>query len=127
MVLKGRKLMVLYYNKKLKFNARSLRTHSTDAENLLWSRLRRKQFCNIQFYRQKPIGNYIVDFYAPKALLVIEVDGGQHFDEGHMQQDQMRDAYLKNQNLKVLRFDNLQVLQSIDNVLEVIFNELQNI
>jgi very-short-patch-repair endonuclease len=53
--------------------------------------------------------------------------GGQHFEEGHMQQDQMRDAYLKNQNLQVLRFDNLQVLQSIDNVLEVIFNELQNI
>ena len=83
---------------------------SYDAENLLWSRLRRRQLCDIQFYRQKPIGNFIVDFYAPKALLVIEVDGGQHYEEIHVQQDQMRDAYLKNQNLKVLRFNNMEVI-----------------
>ena len=112
--------MVLSYNKKLKFNARSLRNNTTDAENLLWSRLRRRQLCDIQFYRQKPIGNFIVDFYAPKALLVIEVDGGQHYEEIHVQQDQMRDAYLKNQNLKVLRFNNLEVSQSLDSVIEVI-------
>ena len=85
-----------------------------------------KTLCNVQFYRQKPIGHYIVDFYAPSASLVIEVDGGQHFEIEHRQKDQMRDAYLKMQNLKVLRFDNLQVLQSIDEVLEVVFNLLQN-
>ena len=93
---------------------------------LLWSRIRRKQIKNIQFYRQKPIGNFIVDFYAPSAKLVIEVDGGQHFEEAHIERDEKRDMYLRQLNLKVLRFDNLQVLQSIDVVLEVIFGEITN-
>ncbi len=55
----------------------------TDAERLLWSRIRRKQLKDCQFYRQKVVGNYIVDFYCPKSNLVIELDGGQHYsDEG---------------------------------------------
>jgi len=66
-----------------------------------------------------------VDFYAPKALLVVEVDGSQHFEPEYMQRDLARDAYLNTQKLKVLRFDNLQVLQETDAVLEVIFDELQ--
>jgi len=52
----------------------------TDAEQRLWARLRRKQILGVQFYRQKPIGNYIADFYAPAAQLVVEVDGSQHFE-----------------------------------------------
>ena len=115
---------MLYYNQKNKTNSRKLRSNQTDAEMLLWSRIRRKQIKNIQFYRQKPIGNFIVDFYAPSAKFVVEVDGGQHFEEVYMEQDKKRDLYLKQLNLKVLRFDNLQVLQSIDNVLEVIFEEI---
>ena len=55
----------------------------TDAENLLWRHIRRKQLNDIQFYRQKPIGNYIVDFYATAAKLVIEIDVGQHFSDEH--------------------------------------------
>lgn len=53
----------------------------TDAEQLLWSRLRRKQILGLQFYRQKPLLNYIVDFYCPSANLVIECDGGQCFTD----------------------------------------------
>ena len=71
------------YNKKLKPLSQRLRSKMTDAEITLWSRLRRKQIHNLQFYRQKPLGQYIVDFYCPSARLVIEVDGGQHYtDEG---------------------------------------------
>ncbi len=116
---------MLYYNEKLKSNARRLRSNLTDAEILLWSRLRRKQLLNVQFYRQKPIGNYITDFYAPSAKLVIEVDGGQHFEEYHMQKDRKRDFFMEKQGLKVLRFDNLQVLQSTKDVMDVIFNTLE--
>jgi very-short-patch-repair endonuclease len=115
---------MVFHNKKNKNNSRLLRKNSTNAERLLWSRIRRKQIKNIQFYRQKPIGNYIVDFYAHTAKLVIEIDGGQHFEEDHMQRDKIRDTYLNTLNLTVLRFDNLQVLQSIDNVLEAIFNKI---
>ena len=116
--------MVRYYNIKLKSNSRQLRNNMTDAEILLWSRIRRKQLKGIQFYRQKPIGCYIVDFYAPAAGLVVEIDGGQHFEEKGIQQDKKRDFYLKKQNLIVLRFDNLQVLHFIDDVLDVIFGNI---
>jgi len=57
---------MLRYNRRLKTKARSLRTNPTDAELRLWQRLRRKQILGVQFYRQKPIGDYIVDFYAPE-------------------------------------------------------------
>ncbi len=112
---------MLHYRQKLKLNARKLRDSATDAELLLWFRIRRKQICNIQFYRQKPIGNYIVDFYAPAAKLVIEIDGSQHVDEEHAKRDKERDSYLMALGFKVLRFDNLQVLQSINDVVEEIF------
>ena len=71
---------MLSYNKDLKQLSRNLRSNMTDAEMLLWSRIRGKQLKGFQFYRQKIIGKYIADFYCPKASLVIEIDGGQHYD-----------------------------------------------
>ena len=70
---------MLNYNKNLKQVSQKLRGSMTDAELLLWSKLKGKQVKGLQFYRQKIIGNYIVDFYCAKAGLVIEVDGGQHY------------------------------------------------
>jgi len=81
----------------------------TESERVLWSRLRGKQLRSIQFYRQKPIGGAIVDFYAPKAKLVVEVDGSQHLDEEYAQKDARRSASLEQQGLHLLRFTNLQV------------------
>ena len=112
---------MLKYNPKLKENARRLRSQLTDAERALWARLRRKQVCSVQFYRQKPIGNYIVDFYAPKAKLVVEVDGSQHMEGQHLATDSQRDAKLLSQGLRVLRFDDRQVLTEIGGVMGVIF------
>ena len=66
---------MLKYRNNLKPLARQLRLNMTDAEQKLWFQLRRKQILDIVFYRQKPIGNYIVDFYAPSQKLVVEVDG----------------------------------------------------
>ena len=65
------------YNKYLKLPSRDLRNNMTDAEQMLWQSLRRKQILGLQFYRQKPILNFIVDFYRPSANLVIECDGRQ--------------------------------------------------
>ncbi len=62
---------MLKYNRNNKSKARALRSHLTDAEQRLWSRLRRKQVLGVPFYRQKPIGEYIVDFHAPAAKLVM--------------------------------------------------------
>lgn len=116
---------MLQYKPKLKKFSRLLRSNLTDSELRLWFRLRRKQMEGIQFYRQKPIGNYIVDFYAPKAKLVIEIDGSQHFEEEHAKRDAQRDDYLAGLGIKVLRFNNLEILGSLNGVLEVILNFLK--
>lgn len=93
----------------------------TDAELLLWKRLRSKQIHGLQFYRQKPILNYIVDFYCPSANLVIECDGGQHYTDEGLEADRVRDEALAELGLMVLRFDNLQILNEIDGVVEMVF------
>jgi very-short-patch-repair endonuclease len=112
---------MLPYGKNLKELSRTLRKEMTDAEQVLWSHLRRKQILDIQFYRQKPVGPYIVDFYAPAAKLVIEADGSQHLEKEHREYDAVRDAFLKQNGLVVLRFDNRQVLTETDAVMGEIF------
>ena len=111
---------MIKYNPKLKEKARRLRAQMTDSERALWARLRRKQVQSVQFYTQRPLGNYIGDFYAPRAKLVVEVDGSQHMDGGRAAMDSKRDAYLASEGLRVLRFDNLRVLKQIEGVMEVI-------
>ena len=117
---------MLHYNLRLKAKARSLRRNPTDAELRLWYRLRRKQILDVQFYRQKPIGNYIVDFYAPAAKLVVEVDGAYHFAFSQAEYDKRRSEYLQQQGFTVLRFDDRQVLLEIDSVVQAIFQAMKN-
>ncbi len=112
------------YNANLKDKARQLRKNLTDSEKSLWSRLRNKQLLDIQFYRQKPIGEHIVDFFAPKAKLVVEVDGSQHMTEDHVQEDRIRDSYLSSLGLKVLRFNSREVLKESDAVVETIYRKI---
>jgi very-short-patch-repair endonuclease len=109
------------YNKNLKPVSRDLRNNMTEAEKLLWSKLRGKQILGLQFYRQKPILNYIVDFYCPAANLIIECDGSQHFTDEELEADRIRDEALAQLGLKVLRFDNGQVMMRLDDVVEVIY------
>ncbi len=112
--------MSFNYDPTLKPLARRLRQNMTEAERRLWSRLRGKQLHARQFYRQTIIGRYIVDFYCPAAKLVVEVDGGQHVEAEHLRHDARRDAFLEAQGLRVLRFNNREVLKRTDAVVEVI-------
>ena len=116
---------MLPYNKKLKARSRKLRSSMTDAEIALWVKLRRKQLHGLQFYRQKPLGNFIVDFYCPTAQLIIEIDGGQHYEEEGRFRDGLRDGYLESLGLRVLRFSNLDVLKNVDGVIAVILEYLE--
>ena len=109
------------YNKNLKQPSRDLRNNMTDAEQLLWQRLRRKQILGLQFYRQKPILNFIVDFYCPSANLVIDCDGGQHYTAEGLEADRARDQALAQLGLNVLRFDNRQILTETDAVVDQIY------
>lgn len=104
--------------------SRTLRKTMTDTEIYLWSKIKGKQIKNTQFYRQKPIGNYIADFYCPKAKIVIEIDGSQHYEKEGIEKDRMRDEYFENLGLKVLRFTNIDVFKNINGVLERIYEEI---
>jgi len=115
-----------YDNKNLKTLARELRKNLTDAERLLWSKLRRKQIRQLQFYRQRIIGSYIVDFYCPKDKVVIEVDGGHHYSEQGAESDKLRDTHITSLGLRVLRFSNIDVLQNIDGVMEYVYYYLES-
>jgi len=112
---------MLNYNANLKDKARQLPKNLTDSEKVLWSRLRNKQLFGVQFYRQKPIGEHVVDFFAPRAKLVVEVDGSQHMVGDHIQKDRTRDGYLASLGLKVLRFNRREVLKESDAVVEAIY------
>jgi len=115
---------VLKYNPNLKTDARQLRQNLTDSELCLWRRLRGKQLAGVQFYRQKPLGDYVVDFYAPKAKLVIEIDGFQHLEYPHVEKDKERDEYLGRLGLMVLRINSRQVLKETEAVMEFIYQTI---
>jgi very-short-patch-repair endonuclease len=116
---------VLSYDGKLKSPSRGLRKNMTKSEQALWSRLRGKQLLGVQFYRQKPLGNYIVDFFAPKVKLVVEVDGSQHLEETNSVKDNERDDYLDSLGICVVRFDSRKVLKDTDSVVDFIFSTMQ--
>lgn len=113
------------YNTALKNHSRQLRSNMTDAEQLLWKRLRRKQIHNVQFNRQKPLLDYIVDFYCAKAKLVIELDGSQHTESEHLERDRIRDQALAELGLLTLRYNNRQVLMEIDSVVGDIYEVVE--
>ena len=106
--------------------ARELRKNQTDAENLLWSKLRSHQLEGYKFKRQVPFGEYILDFYCRKAQLAVEVDGGQHAEEGVSSEDETRTKYLNEKGIKVLRFWNHEVLQSLEDVVDEIMRNMRD-
>jgi very-short-patch-repair endonuclease len=91
----------------------------TEAEKKIWYKVRNKQL-GVKFRRQQPIGNYVVDFVCLEKKIVIEVDGGEHFESGR---DKIRDTWFQEQGYKILRFWNNDVLKNTDNVMQVIINE----
>ncbi len=105
--------------------ARHLRQESTDAERLLWSRLRRKYIEGIKFKRQQPIGPFIVDIVSFEKNLVIEVDGGQHAEADIAIKDVERTKWLEQKGYRILRFWNNDVMANLDGVLEVIRDALK--
>ncbi len=113
------------YNPKLKSRARELRNNMTAAENKLWTGCLRQ--LPVKTYRQKPIGNYIIDFYVPKLKLVIEVDGETHIESREIKYDQSRTEELEKMGLKVMRFWNYEILDNLggfDSVCERIYQRL---
>jgi very-short-patch-repair endonuclease len=103
---------------------RELRRNQSDAESILWARMRNSRFEGVKFRRQHPLGNYIVDFASLDAKLIIEVDGGQHNESGMIEEDKQRTKWLESKGFKVLRFWNSDVFENLDGVLEKIRESL---
>ena len=96
--------------------ARNLRKNATIQERRLWNLLKNRQFHNLKFKRQQPIGDYIVDFICKEAKVIIEIDGGQHNDDFNKLYDEKRTQYLNSRGYKVLRFWNNEIDENIDGV-----------
>ena len=104
---------------------RSLRTYGTPAEACLWQHLKENQLEGYRFRRQFAIGPYILDFYCPKMRLGIELDGQGHFEMEGEDADRVRSAYLlQEHSIRLLRFENKDVFNRLEWVLETIKKEL---
>jgi very-short-patch-repair endonuclease len=106
---------ILPYNPKLVPLARKLRNNSTLSEVLLWLKLRNKQFMGYDFDRQKPIDNYIVDFFCKELILAIEIDGSSH--DYKYEQDLSRQQSIETFGVTVIRFEDIRVKKDIEGVL----------
>ncbi|MBL8906432.1 MAG: endonuclease domain-containing protein [Rhizobiales bacterium] len=102
--------------------ARRLRAEQTPAEAKLWSRLRNGAVEGVAFRRQHPIGDYVLDFYAPAIRLAIELDGSQHNEDDAQVRDKARDLWLARKGIRTLRFWNLEVLKDIEVVMDTIWS-----
>jgi len=115
----------IIYNPRLKKISRHLRKNMTFTEVILWKKISRRQILNFQFYRQRPIGNYIVDFFCPKAKFIIELDGCQHKKKKILIKDKERDEYFNNLGYYVMRFDDYDVIRNLDGVINEIWKYLK--
>ena len=105
--------------------ARALRREATDAERLLWSLLRNRQFLGLKFRRQHPLRGYVLDFYCHEAKLGIELDGGQHAEPEQAARDAQRTRDLEEHGIRVVRFWNHEVLKETRAVLEAIMSAVE--
>ena len=111
------------YTKYSQKRAKELRKEQTLFEQKVWSLLRNRNFMNLKFRRQVPIGNYIVDFACKDKKIIIELDGSGHMSVEQIAHDEERDKYLTTLGYRIIRIPN-NVLKNIDLILEYIYNEL---
>ncbi|MGE3149845.1 MAG: endonuclease domain-containing protein [Pseudorhodoplanes sp.] len=111
---------------KMWTRARSLRRETTDAERIIWSALRAHRLNSASFRRQTPIGPYVADFVCHEARLIVEIDGGQHFEPEQIRKDAKRSAFLEAKGYRILRFTNHDVMINRQGVLESIAAAIEN-
>jgi len=119
------KRQIYPYNPKLKLLARKLRNNSTYAEVLLWNQLKNKKLKGYDFHRQKPILNYILDFFCHELYLAIEVDGITHDTENQQVKDKARQSEIEALGITFLRFDDMDIKTQMDGVISQILNYVE--
>ena len=114
--------IIIPYSPHLKEYARQLRNHPTQSERFLWKMLKGKELKGYDFHRQKPLDNYIADFFCHELMLAIELDGYTHLFEEVQQKDHRKQERLSELGVTVLRFTDDEVFNDTDNVFRVIEN-----
>ena len=107
---------------QLKALRKELRNNLTPAEAALWKALQRGQIKGRKFRRQHSFGKYILDFYCPAEKLAVELDGRHHFSDAGLAADEERTGFLNSHGIKVLRFENKEVFENLEGVLQEIRN-----
>lgn len=110
----------LYNSQNLKDRRKELRKNQTEAEKMLWSKIKNKQLDAYKFFRQYSVGPYILDFYCPLVRLAIELDGGIHSVESNKIYDKEREKFLADKLIHTIRFWNIEIFENIDDVLKII-------
>ncbi|WEK17837.1 MAG: endonuclease domain-containing protein [Candidatus Pedobacter colombiensis] len=116
--------MDIHNQKYLAAFRKGLRSKLTIAEALFWRELKCRKLAGFKFRRQHSVGNYILDFYCASKRLAIELDGEIHNDPSIKENDRIRTEFLKTYGIKVLRFENVDVVKNVEGVLEAVKKEL---
>ena len=118
--------MRTFNRKYLKQRRKDLRNKPTQAEAFLWGHLKGSQLEGRKFRRQSSIKSFIVDFYCPEEKLVVELDGDLHFDDEVIKEDEERTKKIAEEGIKVIRFENQEVLLNLESVLSEIKRNFKN-
>ena len=110
----------IHNRNNLKILRKQLRNNLTPAEAELWKHLQNRKLEGRKFRRQHSIGNYILDFYCPQEKLGIELDGKDHFTDNGYEADEERTKYINSLHIKIIRFENREVFEQLEGVLEEI-------
>ncbi len=124
--MKPQKTEALNNQPQLKALRKELRNNLTPAEAALWKALQRSQLEGRKFRRQHSFGNYVLDFYCPAEKLAVELDGRHHFSDAGFEADSERTKFLNGFGIRVLRFENKDVFENLEGVLQEIRNKLSN-
>lgn len=117
--MKGENLTMKIYNKQTtKENRRNLRKSQTPEGLIFWANVKGRRFHKYKFRRQYAIGKYIADFYCPQLRLIVEIDGGQHFEEGNKKYDELRTEYFEKLGMRVKRYTNVHIKNNLSGVMD---------
>lgn len=115
----------LFNHKSQKLTRQNLRNRPTYSEKIIWRYLRGSNLGGYKFRRQQGIGPYVVDFYCPEAGLVLEIDGDSHYQSGAAKRDKVRQKFIEKMGIKVVRFTDNDVRDSLDEVLATVLQKLR--
>jgi very-short-patch-repair endonuclease len=119
--------MTKIYNKtNNKEKRRELRKNQTPEELIFWAHVKNRKFHGYKFRRQYSIGNYVVDFYCPELKLVVEIDGGQHYEENRIEHDKFRTKFFNDAGMKVRRYTNLDIKNNLESALDDLLDFCNN-